>query len=184
MAAPSERAYATINDSPEAITFSWELTTIPVAVANLKPTACLIIDSTKVSAENLAALEAILYGTSGADPYLPLPDAVAVIFAGAAPSALALSSIAPLDGALTEAVTANIVLTFNNEILRESVVVADAAGAIVAGARSWDVAHKILTFNPTDPLSADTEYIVTVGGVVDIYNQALAAAVKNFHTAA
>ena len=64
-AAPSEKAYATINDSPEAITFSWELTTVPVNVTGAKPTASLVIDSTKVDAEKLTALENILYGAAG-----------------------------------------------------------------------------------------------------------------------
>lgn len=73
---PSERQYQTINDSPEAITFSWEFDTTPVAVAGYKNTALITIDSTKVSATALAALEAKLYGTANADPYLPLPDEV------------------------------------------------------------------------------------------------------------
>lgn len=86
LASPSEKAYATINDSPEAITFSWEVTTTPVNITatvdgkSFKPTACLTIDSTKVDAEKLAALEAILFGTdgdgSGTDARLPLPDEV------------------------------------------------------------------------------------------------------------
>jgi hypothetical protein len=86
LAAPSEKAYATINDSPEAITFSWELTTTPVAVAGFKPTACITIDSTKIDAAKLTALEAILYGsegegeTQGTEPRLPLPDEVAALF--------------------------------------------------------------------------------------------------------
>lgn len=79
-AAPSEKAYNTINDSPEAITFSWEITTTPVAVTGLKPTAILTIDSTKVDAGDLANLEQILYGDVGVDPALPLPDAVIAIF--------------------------------------------------------------------------------------------------------
>lgn len=79
-AAPSEKAYGTINDSPEAITFSWEITTTPVAVAGLKPTAILTIDSTEVDADSLATLEGILYGTPGDDPRLPLPDEVIAIF--------------------------------------------------------------------------------------------------------
>lgn len=73
---PSERAYQTINDSPDAITFSWELSTIPVAVAGHKPTACLIIDSTKVDATKLQTLKDALYGTASEDPYLPDPDTV------------------------------------------------------------------------------------------------------------
>lgn len=76
-AAPSEKSYATINDAPEAITFSWELTTTAVEVEGLKPTASLVIDSTKVDAEGLALLEAELFGdeTTGV-ANLPLPDAV------------------------------------------------------------------------------------------------------------
>lgn len=80
MASPSEKAYATINDSPEAITFSWELTTTPVNVTGKKPTASLTIDSTKADPTKLAALEAILYGSdggSGTDARLPLPDEIA-----------------------------------------------------------------------------------------------------------
>lgn len=84
MAAPSEKAYATINDSPEAITFSWELSTTPVAVSGAQPTASLTIDSTKVDPAKLAALEVILYGkdptttdgNDGVDPRLPLPDEI------------------------------------------------------------------------------------------------------------
>lgn len=80
-ASPSEKAYNTINDSPSAITFSWAVTTTPVAVANLKPTSILVIDSTKVDADTLADLEQILYGTSGVDPALPLPNTVITMFA-------------------------------------------------------------------------------------------------------
>jgi hypothetical protein len=91
-AAPSEKAYATINDSPEAITFSWELTTTPVSVTGAKPTASLVIDSTKADATKLAALEEILYGKDGTgegnatgavDPRLPLPDEIAELMAKA-----------------------------------------------------------------------------------------------------
>lgn len=80
VAAPSEKAYATVNDSPEAITFSWEVTTTPVEVPGLKPTACITIDSTKVDAEKLAALEAKLYGTEDGEPQLPLPSEIAEMF--------------------------------------------------------------------------------------------------------
>ena len=84
LASPSERGYQTVNDSPEAITFSWEVTTTPVDVPGFKPTACVIIDSTKVDREKLAALEEILYGkdpaaeggTDGTEPRLPLPAEV------------------------------------------------------------------------------------------------------------
>lgn len=83
-AAPSEKAYATINDSPEAITFSWEVTTTPVAVKGHKNTAHLEIDSTKVDSAKLAALEAMLYGgdTESSNPTLPLPDVVIATLKG------------------------------------------------------------------------------------------------------
>lgn len=77
MASPSEKSYATINDSPEAITFSWELTTTPVNVTGHKPTACVTIDSTKADPEKLAALEAILFGSDEEEARLPLPDEIA-----------------------------------------------------------------------------------------------------------
>lgn len=77
LATPTEKAYATINDSPEAITFSWEIATTPVAVKGFKPTAIVTVDSTKVAAEKMAALEDILYGTDDVEARLPLPDEVA-----------------------------------------------------------------------------------------------------------
>ena len=83
LAAPSEKGYSTINDSPEAITFSWEVTTTPVNVTGFKPTACVTIDSTKVDAEKLAALEAVLYGAESAEAKLPLPDEIATIMGAA-----------------------------------------------------------------------------------------------------
>lgn len=76
LAAPSEKAYATVNDSPEAITFSWEISTTPVEVTGFKPTATVVIDSTKVEASKLAALEAKLYGTESEEASLPLPDEI------------------------------------------------------------------------------------------------------------
>ena len=75
-AAPSEKAYSTINDSPEAITFSWEISTTPVNVKGFKPTSNLTIDSSKVDPEKLAALEAILFGSESAEARLPLPDEI------------------------------------------------------------------------------------------------------------
>ena len=83
IASPSEKSYSTINDSPDAITFSWEISTTPVNVTGHKPTASLIIDSTKVDAGKLAQLEAILYGSAEAEARLPLPDEIASIFAAA-----------------------------------------------------------------------------------------------------
>lgn len=183
LAAPSEKDYSTINDNPEAITFSWEVTTTPVTVTGFKPTASISIDSTKVDATKLEALEDILYGTENADPYLPLPDEIAALFAADAPSALALVEIAPADEDSEVAVDSNIVITFNNKISRESIIVTKDDGTLVGGTKTWDTTGKVLTFEPTDDLSNSTVYLVTVGGVVDIYGQALSAAVYNFMTA-
>ena len=90
-ASPSERAYATINDSPEAMTFSWEFTTTPVEATGFKPASLITIDSTKVNKDKLAALENILYGTdsvgsdgTATEPRLPLPDEVKSILTEAA----------------------------------------------------------------------------------------------------
>ena len=83
LAAPSEKGYSTINDSPEAITFSWEVTTTPVSVEGYKPTASVTIDSTKVDAKKLAALEAVLYGSESEEARLPLPDELITILGGA-----------------------------------------------------------------------------------------------------
>ena len=86
LAAPSEKAYASINDSPEAITFSWEITTTPVNVTGAKPTASLVIDSTKADPSKLAALEDILYGKDGdsaTEPRLPLPDEIKTLMTAA-----------------------------------------------------------------------------------------------------
>ena len=84
LASPSEKAYSTINDSPEAITFSWEFSTTPVNVTGFKPTANIVIDSTKATPEKMAALEKILYGDTEVEPRLPLPNEVAqVMTAGA-----------------------------------------------------------------------------------------------------
>ena len=83
VASPSEKAYGTINDSPEAITFSWEVTTTPVNVTGMKPTACVIIDSPKADPEKLSALEDILYGKDEAEARLPLPDEIKTLMAAA-----------------------------------------------------------------------------------------------------
>lgn len=90
-ASPSEKSYATINDSPEAITFSWELKTTPVNVTGFKPTASITIDSNKVDPGKLASLEEILYGkdptelggSDGVEPRLPLPDEIVSIIGAA-----------------------------------------------------------------------------------------------------
>lgn len=74
LASPSDRSYETVNDSPEAMTFSWEITTTPVEVPNLKPTAHIIIDSTKVEPAKLKAIEDKLYGTESEEPAVITPE--------------------------------------------------------------------------------------------------------------
>lgn len=107
LAAPSEKAYATINDSPEAITFSWEVSTTPVSVGvvsgtEYKPTAKITIDSTKVDPAKLAALEAVLYGTVSTDPELPLPADVIIMMATTLTSA---TPTAPTYNSTTDLIT-------------------------------------------------------------------------------
>lgn len=84
LAAPSEKAYATVNDSPEAITFSWEVSTTPVNVTGFKPTASLVLDSVKLGAAKMKAIEDVLYGSSTAEARLPLPDEIKSIIESAA----------------------------------------------------------------------------------------------------
>jgi hypothetical protein len=79
-AAPSEKAYATINDSPAAINFSWAITTTPVPVTGYKPTALIVVDSTVVDPADLTALETLLYGQAATEAALPTPDAVIALF--------------------------------------------------------------------------------------------------------
>lgn len=73
---PSQRQYQTVNESPEAMTFSWDFTTTPIPMENYKPIACITIDSTKANETKLTTLEGKLYGTDNSDAYLPLPDEV------------------------------------------------------------------------------------------------------------
>lgn len=82
LASPSQKSYSTINDNPDAITFSWDVKTTPVAVTGMKPTATIVIDSTKVEEANLKALEDILFGDEETEPRLPLPDEILEIVEG------------------------------------------------------------------------------------------------------
>lgn len=101
-ASPSEKAYASVNDSPEAITFSWEFSTVPVPVPGFKPTAIMTINSTKVNPTALADLEDALYGTVGTDPSLPLPAAVRAFFSGAVTT---VTPVAPTYDSGTDIIT-------------------------------------------------------------------------------
>jgi hypothetical protein len=104
-AAPSQKAYATINDSPAATAFSWDVTTTPVQVTGYKPTAMLSIDSSKVDAAALADLEEALFGSGSVDAYLPLPDEVLGFFAGSVTKVRLTGPNAPTYDAATHVVT-------------------------------------------------------------------------------
>ena len=181
-AAPSEKAYNTINDSPEAITFSWELSTTPVSVENMKPTASVTIDSTKVNPEKLKVLEGILYGSESEDPRLPLPDEIAEIFKEEIRTLEATPSIT--NGASDVSITDPITIAFNNSITKESVFMIDNNGEQIKIGKEFDADHKVLTITPKDPLTASSVYIINVIGVSDKYNQALPLRVIKFTTAA
>lgn len=102
-----------------------------------------------------------------------------------APDAVALSTIVPADGAAAVSKTGNIVLTFNNKIASESVVLIDTSGGdVVAVTKAWDATGKILTLTPGAALAGTTKHIVSIAGVVDIYGQAMAAVGKDFTTVA
>lgn len=182
LASPSEKAYPTVNESPEAVTFSWEVTTTPVEVPGLKPSASIIVDSTKVSPAKLTMLENILFGTANSEARLPLPDEAAAIFSGDTPDPVALVSMVPADDATNVAVDSTIVLTFNNKIRSEVVTVASETGESISCTKFWDSTGKVLTLTPADDLDGSTVYIVTVAGVADIYGQSLAVVVNNFTT--
>jgi len=131
LAAPSEKAYTTINDSPEAITFSWELTTTPVEVGMVdsvmyKPTASLTIDSTKVNAAALTTLEEFLYGTAGTDPSLPAPADVLGLFSG---TITTVTPVAPTYDSGTDTITipsvTGVNYYINNEVVTGAVVITE-----------------------------------------------------------
>lgn len=129
-ASPSEKAYTTINDSPEAITFSWELETTGVAVTGYKPTSTIVIDATKANVAKLAALELILYGDTTIAPRLPLPDEVAALMAGtpvvpAAPTFVAATGIA------TIVATPNVVYKRDGVVLTTGAQTAAPGGTLV-----------------------------------------------------
>ena len=183
-AAPSEKAYASLNDSPDAVNMSWTLTTTPIDVAGFKPAASLVITSTDVAEDKLKLLEDNLFGSDSLSPTLLLPDAIVGIIGGAV-TPVAMSTIVPADAASTVAVSAKtVVITFNNKIVKESIVVITAAGVLVPGTKAWDASGKVLTFTANANWTAATLHLVTLAGVVDVYNQSLATVVKKFTTAA
>lgn len=156
LAAPSEKAFATVNDSPEALAFSWQISTSPVAVSGYKPTALLTIDSTKVGASYMQALTDALYGTVGADGRLPLPDEIVAMFAGAAPT-----SVNPTAPVFTSATHSYVVPTTTGVVYRRS-----DTNAVVTGTVTMTVGQSYLVkAQPAPgyvfPSSADTDWNYT-----------------------
>lgn len=158
-AKPSEKAYNTVNDSPEAITFSWELSTTPVELEGFKPTAYLVIDSTKVDPARLAEFEDILYGSNSADARLPLPNEVAAIISGKKVASIAVTT-AP---------------TKTSYSAGESF---DATGMVIT-ATYEDTTTKVVTGYTVTPSGAlattDTEVVIsyTEGGATKTATQAI-----------
>lgn len=147
LAAPSEKAFNTVNDSPEAITFSWELTTTPVPVTGFKPTAILTIDSTKVPKANLEALEAALYGTAGSSARLPLPDEVVAIFAGAQTEVTPAVPTATAAGVITIPTTVGVVYrrADTNAVVSGTVTLTEVGQSVIIRATPASGTYK---FNP------------------------------------
>lgn len=152
-AAPSDRAYATINDSPAAIAFSWTITTSPVQVTGLRPTALLTIDSTKVDAATLADLEGILHGTAGTDPRLPLPDEVIALFGGTVTTVRLTGANAPAYNAATHVVTLPAVGGVDWYINGEAVA-PGAQPAMAVGETSYVTAEP----QPDNVISGDNDW--------------------------
>lgn len=134
-ASPTEKAYNTVNETPEATPFSWEFSTTPVTITGLKPSAILTIDSTKVTAANLQALEDAIYGTAGTEPRLPLPDEVIAMFTGTLTTATPTApTFVPATGVITIPTVTGIDYRRQdtNAIVTGTVTIAGGAGKFLA----------------------------------------------------
>lgn len=140
-ATPSEKSYETINDSPDAITFSWEINTTPVNVTGQKPTSLIVIDSDKCDAAKLASLEDMLYGTNGTNPRLPSPDEVVSVFAGGA-------TYAELTALTIDSAT--LAPTFDADYTDYVATTSAASGAVTVTAESDAVATILANGNAID----------------------------------
>lgn len=150
-ASPSEKDFSTINDSPDAVTFSWDFTTTAVPVTGQKPTSLLVIDSTQVNADDLSALEQLLYGTAGVDAALPDPDTILALFAGTVQT---VTTIEPTFTPATHTVTIPVVtgVTYHMDggvvtgdvvIAVDKVITATADSGFVFSAVSVDAWHIV-----------------------------------------
>jgi len=152
-ASPSEKAYATVNDTPEPITFSWEFTTTAVNVTGLKPSSLLVIDSTQVDSDNLTTLEQALYGTDLTDPRLPLPDEVIGMFAG---TPTLVTATEPTFVSSTGVITIPSVTGVRyrradtNAVVTGTVTITPAGASLVITAEPTSGAYKFNTFSDDD----------------------------------
>lgn len=125
-ASPSEKAYTTVNDSPSAINFSWDVSSVPVPVTGMKPTSIITLDSTRVDATALADLEQILYGDVAVSPRLPMPDEVVALFAG---TVTAVTPTAPTYDSGTDTITipvvAGVEYLIDGEVVTGDVVITE-----------------------------------------------------------
>lgn len=134
LAAPSEKDYATVNDSPAAVGFSWDFECTPVSMTNMQPVCLITVDSTKVDATALANLEDLLYGTVGTDPSLPMPDDVLALFSGTV-TAVTLTP-ATFDGAHTVTIPTQTGVTYyvNDVVTAAGPVLLTAGESVVVRA--------------------------------------------------
>lgn len=181
-AAPSERGYSTINDSPEPITFSWELTTTPVEINGFKPTSILKVDSTKMNPDKLAILENILYGTDDTNPRLPLPNELMELLGGESIDGLEFVSIEPENNTIDIPISQPITLMFNNKIKSLSYTLMSNDGDIIDSQLTIED-NKATIISP-QPLAGGKNYILVVNFVTDIYSQTLGMQVYKFTTIA
>lgn len=123
LAAPSEKSRATVNDSPEAVTFSWEFTTTPVEVPGLKPSAHITVDSRTVASAGFASLKAALYGTAGADPRLPLPAEVFAMFSEGGLTVVNPTKPTQSGATITIPSTAGVIYKIDGEVVTGSVTI-------------------------------------------------------------
>lgn len=161
LAAPSEKNYQTINDSPEATALSWEFTTTPVEVGTIggtayKPTATLVVDSTKVNATALAALEDLLYGTVGSDPELPTPAEVIALFAG---TVTEVETVAPTYNSSTDIITIPSVTGVVYSVSGVGVVPSGAYGPITEDTVVTAAPAPGYSFTPTSDTDWTIEYV-------------------------
>lgn len=131
LAAPSEKAYSTVNETPEPVPFSWEFSTTPVPVTDMKPSSLLVINSTKVDSDAMDSLLEELYGTDITDPRLPLPDEVIALFGG---SVTEVTATAPTWNATTGVATIPSVTGVRYRRADTNAVVTGTTTAIASGA--------------------------------------------------